>query len=225
MKFLWRLGAVALIIVLVYWLTVPTSRVHIRADSYEAPFVEQAWKAVPHRELFLLNKSSVLDGLAGLPVTVLEIRRQRPWDADIQVAVRQPDIVIRQGSRMAAVFADEGTAYLIQRAKASWNIVDVQGFPKKSESFLAMCLQNASLCGELMAHRKELGLVSMRYSSSSLGLTAQLKDGKVLILGDSADSTSKVLRGISVMNMPAFKMRKVTIDLRFNGQAVIPEAP
>ena len=58
-----------------------------------------------------------------------------------------------------------------------------------------------------------------------MGLAVRLKDGKTLIFGDSTNGASKIERGIAVLAMPAFKGKKVTIDLRFDGQAVIPEAP
>ncbi len=224
MRFLWRLGLVAIVIVLVYCLTVPTARVHLRADSYDTSFVQQAWNSASHHVLFLLNKSSILDELSGLPVSNLKIERQRPWDASIDVTVQSPDIVIRQGATMVAVFAEEQRVYAIPRAKSTWDVVDVQGFPKEPEAFCSLCLKYASLCSVLNKYRTALGITAMQYTSST-GLMARLKDGKMLILGDGADGLSKIQRGISVMEMPAFKMRKITIDLRFDGQAVIPEAP
>jgi hypothetical protein len=75
-----------------------------------------------------------------------------------------------------------------------------------------------------MQHRNELAIMGMSLSSS-MGLSVRLKDGKTLLLGDSANGVSKIERGIAVLDMPALKGKKVTIDLRFDGQAVIPETP
>jgi hypothetical protein len=53
----------------------------------------------------------------------------------------------------------------------------------------------------------------------------RLKDGKTLLLGDAANGTSKIDRALAVVNMSAFRDKAVTIDLRFDGQAVIPGTP
>jgi len=140
------------------------------------------------------------------------------------VSISDPDIVIRQGSKLAAVFLQTGTAYILTKASKSWNVVDVSGFPSALPAFLAASLKYAPMCCQLMEHRDQLGIASMSLSSS-MGLTIQLKDGKKLILGDSTDGPSKIERGIAVLAMPAFKGKKVTVDLRFDGQAVIPANP
>jgi hypothetical protein len=75
-----------------------------------------------------------------------------------------------------------------------------------------------------MQHRDQLAIMGISLSSS-MGLSVRLKDGKTLILGDSANGASKIERGIAVLGMPAFKGKKVTIDLRFDGQAVILGTP
>jgi hypothetical protein len=41
MKLLWRMGLVALAVLLVYWFSVPATRVRVHADSWEAPIVDQ----------------------------------------------------------------------------------------------------------------------------------------------------------------------------------------
>ena len=223
MKLLWRMGLVALAVLVVYWFTVPAARVVVHADSWEAPVVDQVWRSRPQGLLMFLTRLSVVDRLEGLPVSDVTIKRERPWNATVGVDIADPDVVIRQGSKLAAVFLQTGTAYTITKASKSWSVVDVTGFPSTSPAFLSASLEYAPLCCQLMQHRDQLGIASMSLSSS-MGLTIQLKDGKKLILGDSTDGPSKIKRGIAVLAMPAFKDKKV-IDLRFDGQAVIPGAP
>ncbi|HEY5485155.1 MAG TPA: hypothetical protein VIJ80_00440 [Candidatus Cryosericum sp.] len=223
MKLLWRMGLVALAVLLVYWFSVPATRVRVHADSWEAPIVDQVWHSRPQGLLMLLNRASVVDRLEGLPVSDVTIERERPWNATVSVDIADPDVVIRQGSKLVAVFLKAGTAYTITKASESWNVVDVSGFPSASPAFLSASLEYAPLCCQLMQHRNELAIMGMSLSSS-MGLAVRLKDGKTLIFGDSANGASKIERGIAVLGMPAFKRKKV-IDLRFNGQAVIPEAP
>ncbi|HEY5001340.1 MAG TPA: hypothetical protein VII15_05830 [Candidatus Cryosericum sp.] len=224
MKLLWRMGLVALAVLLVYWFSVPATRVRVHADSWEAPIVDQVWHSRPQGLLMLLNRASVVDRLEGLPVSDVTIERERPWNATVSVDIADPDVVIRQGNKLAAVFLQTGTAYTITKASKSWNVVDVSGFPPISPAFLSTSLEYAPLCCLLMQHRNELAIMGMSLSSS-MGLSVRLKDGKTLLLGDSANGASKIERGIAVLGMPALKEKKVTIDLRFDGQAVIPETP
>ena len=218
------MGLVALAVLVVYWFTVPAARVLVRADSWEAPIVDQVWRSRPQGLLMLLNRTSVVDRLEGLPVSDVTIMRERPWNATVAVDIADPDVVIRQGSKLAAVFLKTGAAYTITKASKSWNMVDVSGFPLASPAFLSASLEYAPICSELMQHRGRLAIMSMSLSPS-MGLFVRLKDGKTIILGDSANSALKIERGIAVLGMPAFKGKKVTIDLRFDGQAVIPETP
>ena len=224
MKLLWRMGLVALVVVLVYWFTVPATRVSVQADSWEAPVVDQVWHNRSQGLLMLLNRASVVDRLRGLPVSDVTIKRERPWNVTIGVDIADPDVVIRQGSKLAAVFMQTGTAYAVAEASKSWNVVDVSGFPSASPAFLSTSLEYAPLCCQLMQHRDELAILDISLSSST-GLAVRLKDGKTLILGDSANSASKIERGIAVLDMPAYKGEKATIDLRFDGQAVILGSP
>jgi len=224
MKLLWRIGLVAVTVLVVYWFSVPAARVLVRADSWEAPIVDQVWRSRSQGLLMLLNRASVVDRLEGLPVSDVTIMRERPWNATVAVDIADPDVVIRQGSKLAAVFLKTGAAYTITKASKSWNMVDVSGFPLASPAFLSASLEYAPLCCQLMQHRNQLAIMGMSLSSS-MGLAIRLKDGKTLIFGDSANGASKIERGIAVLAMPAFKGKKVTIDLRFDGQAVIPEAP
>jgi hypothetical protein len=224
MKLLWRMGLVALAVLAVYWFTVPAARVRIQADSWEAPVVEQVWYSRSQGLLMLLNRASVVDRLEGLPVSDVTIRRERPWNATVGVNIADPDVVIRQGSKLAAVFLQTRTAYVVTEVSKSWDVVDVSGFPFASPAFLSASLEYAPLCCQLMQHRDQLAITGMSLSPS-MGLSVQLKDGKTLILGDSANGASKIERGIAVLGMPAFKGKKATIDLRFDGQAVIPGTP
>jgi len=224
MKLLWRMGLVALAVVLIYWFTVPAARISIQADSWDAPLVDQVWHNRPQGLLMLLNRASIVDRLAGLPVSDVTIKRERPWNVTIGVNMADPDLVIRQGSELAVVFLQTGTAYAVAEASKSWNVVDVSGFPSASPTFLSTSLEYGPLCCQLMQCRDELAILSLSLSSST-GLSVRLKDGKTLILGDSANGASKIERGIAVLDMPAFKGEKATIDLRFDGQAVIAGSP
>jgi len=224
MKLLWRMGLVALAVLVAYWFTVPAARVVVHADSWEAPIVDQVWRSRPQGLLMFLTRVSVVDRLDGLPVSDVTIKRERPWNATVGVDIADPDVVIRQGSKLAAVFLQTGTAYTITKASKSWNVVDVTGFPSTSPAFLSASLEYAPLCCQLMQHRDQLAITGMSLSSSR-GLAVRLKDGKTLILGNSAKGASKIERGIAVLGMPVFKGKKVTIDLRFDGQAVIPGVP
>ncbi|HZL82001.1 MAG TPA: hypothetical protein VFB98_00800 [Candidatus Deferrimicrobium sp.] len=224
MKLLWRIGLVAVAVLVVYWFSVPAARVLVHADSWEAPVVDQVWRSRSQGLLMLLNRASVVDRLEGLPVSDVTIIRERPWNATVGVDIADPDVVIRQGGKLAAVFLKTGTAYIITKTSKSWNVVDVSGFPPASPAFLSASLEYAPLCCQLTQHRDQLAIMGMSLSSS-MGLAIRLKDGKTLIFGDSANGVSKIERGIAVLAMPAFKGKKVTIDLRFDGQAVIPEAP
>jgi hypothetical protein len=172
----------------------------------------------------LLNRASVVDRLEGLPVSDVTIERERPWNATVTVDIADPDVVIRQGNKLAAVFLQTGRTYAVTEASKAWNVVDVSGFPSASPAFLSASLEYAPLCCLLMQHRNELAIMGMSLSPS-MGLSVRLKDGKMLLLGDSANGASKIERGIAVLGMPALKGKKVTIDLRFDGQAVIPETP
>jgi hypothetical protein len=224
MKLLWRTGLVALAVVLVYWFTVPAARISMQADSWDAPLVDQVWHNRPQGLLMLLNRTSIVDRLAGLPVSDVTIRRERPWNVTIGVTVADPDLVIRQGSELAVVFLQTGTAYAVAEVSKSWSVVDVSGFPSASPAFLSTSLEYGPLCCQLMQCRDELAILSLSLSSST-GLSARLKDGKTLIFGDSAKGASKIERGIAVLDMPAFKGEKATIDLRFDGQAIIAGSP
>jgi len=224
MRLLWRMGLVALAVSMVYWFTVPATRVSIKADSWEAPVVDQVWHGRSPGLLMVLNSASVAGRLEGLPVSGLTIHRERPWNATVEVDIADPDVVIRQGKQFAVVFLPMGTAFAVTAVAESWNVVDVTGFPSTSSAFLSVSLEYASLCSQLMQHRDQLAITGMSLSSST-GLAIRLKDGKTLILGDSTMGTSKIERAIAVVDMPAFKGKPVTVDLRFDGQAVIPGTP
>ena len=224
MKILWRMGLVALAVVLVYWFTVPTVRVRVSADSWQASVVDQVWYSRPQGLLMLLNRASVVDRLEGLPVSDVTITRERPWNATVGVDIADPDVVIRQGTRLAAVFLQTGTAYAVTEASKSWTMVNVSGFPSAPPAFLSAALEYAPMCCQLMQHQDQLAIMAMSLSTST-GLSVRLKDGTTLILGDSANGASKIERGIAVLGMPAFKGKKVMIDLRFDGQAIIPGDP
>ncbi len=224
MKFLVRIGVVALVLVLVYWFTAPYTRVRVEADAYEAPLVEQIWKNRPAGLLVFLNGGFIANRLEGLPVARVVFHRERPWNAVVDVDIDAPDLVIVQGKQMAAVFMKLERAYMIAKAPKAWQITEVHGFPSASSAFLSTCLEYTPLLLELKKHQSQLSLSSASLSSST-GLTVRLKDGKTLIFGDGSNGKSKVERGIAVIAMSSFKAKKVTIDLRFDGQAVIPEAP
>ncbi len=224
MKLLLRIGALILILLLFYWFSVPCARIHVEADMYEASLVEQVWKNRLSGPLVLLNSGFIADRLEGLPVSRVVIRRERPWNATISVDIDAPDLVVRQGKQMTAVFLKLDQAYTISKASDTWRSIEVQGFPSVSPGFRAACLEYAPLLYELEKRRSQLVMTSASLSSST-GLAVGLKDGKTLILGDSSNAESKVERGLTVASMPSFKGKKVTIDLRFDGQAVIPEKP
>src|SRR5450759_1278749 len=129
MKLLWRMGLVSLAVLLVYWFSVPAARVLVHAGSWEAPIVDQVWHSRPQGLLMLLNRASVVDRLEGLPVSDVTIERERPWNATVSVDIADPDVVIRQGNKLAAVFLQTGRTYAVTEASKSWNVVDVSGFP------------------------------------------------------------------------------------------------
>ncbi|MCX6063632.1 MAG: hypothetical protein NTV26_05495 [Caldiserica bacterium] len=224
MRLLWRMGLVALAVSLVYWFTVPAARVSVIADSWEAPVVDQVWHSRSWGFLMILNKASVIDRLKGLPVSSLTIQRERPWNSTVEVDIADPDVVIRQGKQFGVVFLSMGTAYAVTVVPESWNVVDVTGFPSLSSAFLSASLEYAPLCSQLMQHRDQLAITGMSLSSS-MGLAIRLKDGKTLVLGDSTNGASKIERAIAVVSMPAYKGKPITVDLRFDGQAVIPGTP
>ncbi|MCX6084992.1 MAG: hypothetical protein NTX94_00945 [Caldiserica bacterium] len=224
MRLLWRMGLVALAVSMGYWFTVPATRVSITADSWEAPVVDQVWHSRSPGLLMFLNRASVADRLAGLPVSGLTIHRERPWNATVEVDIADPDVVIRQGKQLGVVFLPMGTAFTVTAVSKAWNVVDVTGFPSTSSAFLSASLEYASLCSQLMQHRDQLAIAGMSLSSST-GLAIRLKDGKTLILGDSTMGASKIERAIAIVEMPAFKGKPVTVDLRFAGQAIIPGTP
>jgi len=224
MKFVWRVALVILALAAVWWFTVPATRVSVVANSWETPVIEQVWPGHPQSRLILLNKSSMTEYLRGLPVTDVTIERKRPWNAMLVVSLADPDLVVREGKMLAAVFLDQGSAYTVPSIVASWKVMDVTGFPNAVPAFLSTSLEYARLCCELLQRKDKLVVAGLSLSSST-GLSARLKDGKTLVFGDGANGVSKIERGISVLAMPAFKDKKVTIDLRFDGQAVIPGAP
>src|SRR5659263_312208 len=123
MKLLWRIGLVAVAVLVVYWFSVPAARVLVHADSWEAPVVDQVWRSRSQGLLMLLNRASVVDRLEGLPVSDVTIIRERPWNTTVGVDIADPDVVIRQGSKLAAVFLKAGTAYIITKTSKSWNAV------------------------------------------------------------------------------------------------------
>lgn len=224
MKILVRLGIVTLIIVLVYWFSAPYARVRIQADPDEAQLVEQVWKSQPASLLVFLNAGFIAGRLEGLPISHVAVCRERPWNATIDVDINAPDLVVVQGKQAAAVFPELKRAYMIVKTPDVWKTMVVRGFPSSSAAFLSTCLAYAPLLQELEKHRSQLA-VSSASLSSTMGLSVKLKDGKTLIFGNGLDAESKVERGLAVISMPSFKATKVTIDLRFNGQAVIPGKP
>ncbi len=224
MKMLWRMGLVALAVVLVYWFTVPFDRVSLRADVWETPLVDRVWHSRPQGLLMVLSRASVTRRLQGLPVSDVSIAREQPWNATIEVSVLDPDVVIRQGDRLAVVFLQTETAYMVSDVLKSWTVVPVSGFPTAAPAFLSAVVKYAPLCCQLMEQREQLAITRMSFSSST-GLSAHTKDSKTLVFGDTANAASKIERAIAVLSMPAFKGRKVTVDLRFDGQAVIPGTP
>jgi hypothetical protein len=223
MKLLVRVGVVALVVLLVYWFSAPYTRVRVEADQYEAPLVEQVWKSRSAGLLVFLNSRFIAGRLEGLPVSRVVVRRERPWDATVDVDIDAPDLIVVQGKQMAAVFLGLDTAYMIAKVPEVWKAMEVRGFPSTPSAFLSACLEYSPLLRELDRHQKQLAVSSAFLSST--GLAVKLKDGKTLIFGDGSDGESKVERGLAVIGMSSFKGKKITIDLRFDGQAVIPEAP
>jgi hypothetical protein len=224
MKLLVRIGIFALVALLVYWFSAPYARVQVQADPYETQLVDQVWKTHPPSLLLFLNSGFIAGRLEGLPVSSVIVRRERPWNATIDVDIDTPDLVVVQGKQEAAVFLGLKKAYMITKSPDAWKVMEVRGFPPASSAFLSACLEYAPLLRELETHQNEL-VVSTASLSPSTGLAVKLKDGKTLIFGDGSGAESKVERGLAVVSMPSFKSKKITIDLRFDGQAVIPENP
>lgn len=208
----------------VYWFTVPAARVNVVTDRWHEPILQQVWASHAQSRLMFLNRSSVAGSLGELPVTDVAIRRQRPWNAVVTVDIADPDLVVRQGKVLAAVFLAQGTAYAVPAVSSSWKVLDVTGFPRSTPGFLATSLEYASICNDLLQHRNKLAFTTLSLSSSA-GLSARLKDGKTLVLGDGTNGTAKIDRAVAVISMTAFRDKAVTIDLRFDGQAVIPGTP
>lgn len=223
MKLLWRIALVLLLLGAVYWFTVPVARLSVVTDRWHEPILEQVWSGHPQSRLMFLNRSSVTDALGALPVTNVTIQRQRPWNAIATVDIADPDLVVRQGKQLAAVFLAQGAAYSVPAVSSSWKVLDVTGFPKATQAFLSTSVEYASMCSELLQRKDKLTITAL--SLSPTGLSVRLKDGKTLLLGDAANGTSKIDRALAVVNMSAFRDKAVTIDLRFDGQAVIPGTP
>jgi hypothetical protein len=224
MKLLVRVGVIALVALLVYWFSAPYTRVQIQADPYESQLVQQVWNSHPTSLLLFLNSGFITGRLEGLPVSSVAVRRERPWDATIDVDIDAPDLVVVQGKQAAAVFLGLKRAYMITKLPKTWKVMQVGGFPSASPAYLSACLEYAPLLQELEKHQNQLAVSSASLSSST-GLAVKLKDGKTLIFGDGSAAASKVERGLAVISMASFKAKKITIDLRFDGQAVIPGAP
>jgi hypothetical protein len=224
MKLLVRVGVIALVALLIYWFSAPYARVQIQADPYEFQLVEQVWKSRPSSLLLFLNSGSIAGRLEGLPVSSVAVRRQRPWNATIDVSIDAPDLIVVQGKQTAAVFLKLKRAYMITNSPKTWKTMQVSGFPSTSSAYLSTCLEYATLLQELEKHQTQLAVTSA-YLSSSTGFAVKLKDGKTLIFGDGSAAESKVQRGLAVIGMASFKAKKITIDLRFDGQAVIPGTP
>ncbi|MHB8071597.1 MAG: cell division protein FtsQ/DivIB [Candidatus Cryosericum sp.] len=224
MKLLVRIGVLALVALLVYWFSAPYARVQVQADPYETQLVNQVWKTHPPSLLLFLNSGFIAGRLEGLPVSSVIVRRERPWNATIDIDIDTPDLVVVQGKQEAAVFLGLTRAYMITKSPDTWKVMEVRGFPSASSAFLSACLEYAPLLRELESHQDQL-VVSSASLSPSTGLAVKLKDGKTLIFGDGSAAESKVERGLAVAGMPSFKSKKITIDLRFDGQAVIPENP
>jgi len=224
MKFLARAGVIVLVAALFYWFSVPYARVQVQADPYESQLVQQVWKSHSRSPLLLLDSGFITARLEGLPVSFVAIHREQPWDAIIDVDIDAPDLVVVQGEQAAAVFLELKRAYMITALPKTWKVMQVGGFPSASAAYLAACLEYAPLLRELEKHQSQLAVSSASLSSSK-GLAVTLKDGKILIFGDGSAAESKVDRGLAVISMASFKAKKITIDLRFNGQAVIPGTP
>lgn len=224
MKYFWRVVTLVLAAAAVWWFAVPAARMSLVAHSWEAPLLEQAKVGRSESGLVLLNKSCLMRYLDGLPVVDLTIERERPWNAVVTVSLADPDIVIRQGKLMAAVFFDLGKSYALPSASSTWNVLDVSGFPTDMPAFLSTSLEYAALCADLLKAKDKLAIAALSLTPLT-GLSARLKDGKTLVFGDAENARSKIERAIAVIAMPAVKDKKVSIDLRFDGQAVIPGAP
>jgi len=162
---------------------VPADRITVLANSWERPVLDQVWPSRSPSHLLLLNESSIREYLRGLPVTGVAIQRERPWNATLVVSLADPDLVIRQGDIMAAVFLDQGIAYAVPSVGASWKVIDVNGFPHALPAFLSTSLEYARLCWELLRRNDQL-VVSRLSLSSSTGLSARLKTGQTLVFGD-----------------------------------------
>ncbi len=222
MKTLTRVAVVVTLLGMLYWLVVPTGRLTVQgAAGWQAPLVQQAWRGTSHGVVTLLDKRAVATRLGNFPVAAIAISRQRPWNATVVVDMGEPDLAVRQGDKTGIVYARAGAAYLVSGAEKSWGLVDVSGFPSDGTAFLARSLEFAPMLLELVHCNGQLPVVAVSLSAS--GLSVRLKDGKRLLLGDGSDCVSKIQRAVAVLQMPDFKGKAVTVDLRFAGQAVIPE--
>lgn len=219
-------GALALSLILVsgYCFTVPASNVQLVAEPSVDAIVRQSWDQADVRGLVLLLPSFLTDRFDGLPATISQIRRAYPWNATIRVAVGAPDIAIRQNTMTAVVFLKWNRAFSVTEVDSAWAVLDVNGFPTSASSFLGACLMYGDLCRDLLTHRSVLNIARIAMVADT-GMVVELKDGKTLIFGDASESSSKIRRALAVVDMAAFKTRAVTVDLRFAGQAVIPETP
>lgn len=222
MRTLRRVAVVLALVGALYWLVVPTSRVTVGGvESWQAPLVQQTWRGTSHRVVTLLDQRTVAGRLGNLPVAEITISRQRPWNATIMVDMGEPDLAIRQGDKTAIVYTSTGVSYLVSQTEKSWTVVDVTGFPGDTQAFLSRSLEFAPMLRELVRCKGQLPAAAVSLSAS--GLSVRLKDGKKLLLGDGSDYSSKIQRAVAVVQMPDFKGKAVTVDLRFAGQAVIPE--
>lgn len=222
MRTLTRVAVVVALLGAMYWLVVPTDRLTVQgADGWQAPLVQQTWRDASHGVVTLLDKRAVAARLGSLPVATIAISRQRPWNATLVVDMGEPDLAVRQGDKTGIVYTRAGAAYLVSGAEKSWVLVSVSGFPNDGTAFLARSLEFAPMLLELVRCKEQLPAVAVSLSAS--GLSVRLKDGKKLLLGDGHDYASKIQRAVAVVQMPDFKGKAVTVDLRFAGQAVIPE--
>ena len=214
----------ALILAAGYCLTAPASHVQVVAEPAVDAIVQRSWSRGAARGLVLLLPSSLTSRLDGLPATITSIERTYPWNATIGVGIGAPDIAIRQDTMAAVVFMTRNRAFAVTEIDRSWSTLDVYGFPTSSPGFLDTCLQYASLCRDLLTYRSVLHVERVGIVPGT-GMVAELEDGKRLIFGDSSESLSKVQRALAVVKMTAFESQAVTVDLRFEGQAVIPGTP
>lgn len=222
MRTLTRVTVVVALMGALYWLVVPTSRVTVGGvDGWQASLVQQTWRGTSRGVMTLLDKRAVAERLGDLPVAGIAISRQRPWNATIMVDISEPDLAIRQGDKTAIVYTRAGVGYVVSQAEKSWTVVDVTGFPGDTQAFLSRSLEFAPMLLELVRCKVQLPAAAVSLSPS--GLSVRLKDGKRLLLGDGSDYSSKIQRAVAVVQMPGFKGKPVTVDLRFAGQAVIPE--